>query len=262
MYLQDFFERIYIINLPERVDRRRAITRELEEFGISPSCKKIEIFPAIRPTDAGAFPNIGTLGCYLSHLEILRQVQKQGLKNVLILEDDVCFSKRFKLEEKQLIAQLVSVKWDMIYLGYFPYHGFDYSAYYGNTFNSNNFCSISILTAEKPPLQGGHFYGVNNSIFARLIDFLEQLLEERFQAPPASLDQDPLHLDGAYVDTAYHIFRSQNPDIITQVACPNLGWQRNSRSDIRISKVDQIPFLAPLLDAVRPLKTALKKTIE
>jgi glycosyl transferase family 25 len=174
MHLQNFFERIYVINLPERADRRRAVIQELEDFGISPSSGKVEIFPAIRPTNAGAFPNIGILGCCLSHLEVLRQAQKRGLSNVLILEDDVCFSKRLKIEETQLIAQLTSMKWDMIHFGYFPYHGFDYSDYYGNAFSSNDPCSIIALNPGQPPLQGTHFYGVNSSIFSRLIEFLER----------------------------------------------------------------------------------------
>jgi len=262
MHLQNFFERIYVINLPERADRRRAVIRELEDFGISPSSEKVEIFPAIRPTNAGAFPNIGILGCCLSHLEVLRQAQKQRLSNVLILEDDVCFSKRLKAEENQLTAQLTSMEWDMIHFGYFPYHGFNFSDYSGKAFNSNAPCSIIKLDSSHPPLQGAHFYGVNSSIFSRLIEFLERYFEELFKTPPSFLEGDLLHLDGAYPDSAYQIFRNQNPDVITLIACPSLGWQRNSRSDLTPSKLDRIPFLAPLLNAVRPLKTSLKKLLE
>ncbi|WP_228056539.1 hypothetical protein [Microcoleus sp. LEGE 07076] len=59
MKLTEFFERTYVVNLPERQDRRRDITKELANAGISLAPNSVEIFPAIRPETAGEFPSIG-----------------------------------------------------------------------------------------------------------------------------------------------------------------------------------------------------------
>lgn len=43
---------------------------ELKRIGIEAA--DVEVFPAIRPIDVLGFPSIGTLGCYLSHLAVLK----------------------------------------------------------------------------------------------------------------------------------------------------------------------------------------------
>ena len=52
-------------------------------------------------------------------------------------------------------------------------------------------------------------------------------MEELQQRPPGHPDGGPMHIDGAY-----STFRVQNPDVVTLIASPNLGWQRSSRSDV------------------------------
>uniref|UniRef100_UPI003752A4A0 hypothetical protein n=1 Tax=Undibacterium sp. TaxID=1914977 RepID=UPI003752A4A0 len=70
--LFDAFERIYLINLPERKDRLREALAELERAGISRTDKRLQIFAGIKPDDAGIFPSRGAHGCHLSHLSIIR----------------------------------------------------------------------------------------------------------------------------------------------------------------------------------------------
>ena len=77
MRLFERYERVVVISLPERTDRRREMVRNLGP---------IEFFDAVRPFDKGPFQSIGAHGCYLSHLAVL----KQG-GSVLILEDDCDF---------------------------------------------------------------------------------------------------------------------------------------------------------------------------
>ncbi len=84
MSLAKFFEGTLVINLPERKDRRRQITRELEAVGMPLEPGGVEIFPAIRPSEARGFPSRGVRGCLLSQLGILESARGRGLKNVLI----------------------------------------------------------------------------------------------------------------------------------------------------------------------------------
>ena len=56
MLVKDFFERTYVINLPERVDRHREMRRELDKAGPPLTPNKIEIFSATRPDRAENFP--------------------------------------------------------------------------------------------------------------------------------------------------------------------------------------------------------------
>lgn len=47
------------------------------------------------PKEAEKFPTIGTRGCFMSHLGVLRDAIQAGLEGILILEDDVNFASDF-----------------------------------------------------------------------------------------------------------------------------------------------------------------------
>ena len=86
----DRFDRIRVINLAERQDRRRDMERELEEIGLG-NDPRVAFFAAIRPADAGDFTSVGARGVYLGQLAILREAAAAN-EAVLILEDDCAFS--------------------------------------------------------------------------------------------------------------------------------------------------------------------------
>ena len=70
---------VYVINLDRRKDRLQQITAELESFGL----------PFTRFSAIETRPGIN--GCGLSHMTILKDAKRLGLKNVLIFEDDFTF---------------------------------------------------------------------------------------------------------------------------------------------------------------------------
>ena len=210
MLVKDFFERAYVVNLPERVDRRREMIHELNKAGLSPTPNKIEIFPAIRPESAEKFPSISIRGCFLSHLTILKQAKRDGLANVLVMEDDLTIAKKFALNQAAIVEQLSQSDWGFVYFGHTEEVPKDTPAKL-QPFPANEW----ILTT--------HFYGLNSTIFDRLIDFLEEV-----QHRPADHPQGGAN----HQDWAYSYFRAQNPDVVTLIAAPNLGWQRSSRSDL------------------------------
>lgn len=259
MRLREFFDRTYVINLPERTDRRRAITRELADFEMPLSPGAVEIFGAIRPTATDGFPTVGALGAFLSHMGVIRRARDLRLSNVLVLEDDLALSPRLRRIEDDLVEQLKRTEWGLVFLGYFPYQRRSSADYCGE---SEPEAPVVLRKLGEPPLLGAHFYAVNGPFVGRLVDFLERLLEERRKGPPPGVNDDPPALDGAYPDCALQLFRMQNPDVVTLIACPSLGWQRSSRSDITTGRLDRVRWLGPVLRLVRPLKTHMRRIFE
>ncbi|WP_367026704.1 glycosyltransferase family 25 protein [Methylococcus sp. ANG] len=237
MPLMDYFDCCYVINLPERRDRRREMEKELERAGMPPESGRVEFFPAIRPESAGPFPSIGAHGCFMSHLGILREARGQGLRNVLILEDDLTFAAQFPAVEEKLLGELRETRWDFAFFGHvleLPEAGLD-SAH---------------LEPYAGPIVTAHFYAVNGPVIERLLAFLDTLL----QRPPGHPDGGPMHVDGAY-----STFRQQNPDVVTLVAVPSLGWQRSSRSDIYPNRwYDRWPLVRDLVALARRGKVWLR----
>lgn len=228
MQMKDYADRIYAINLPSRGDRRQLLVKEMVAAGMPLTPAKIEIFPAIRPDTAAGFPGIGVHGCFLSHLAILKQARADGLANVLVIEDDLSIDERFAAAQHLLVEQLQQTEWDFVYLGH-----------------------VEALAAASPAVtlqpyfervMMTHFYAVNARIFDRLIAFLEAAQ----QRPAGHPDGGPMYIDGAY-----SFFRAHNPDVVTLLASPSLGWQRSSRSDLTPGWIDRMPVLAQLADLVR-----------
>lgn len=87
----EHYQRIRIINLAEREDRRREMLGELRRVGLAEDAR-VAFFQAIRPLDQGKFRSIGGHGVYLSHLTLLQEAAKAG-ESLLILEDDCDFTK-------------------------------------------------------------------------------------------------------------------------------------------------------------------------
>lgn len=90
MKVFDHFDRIRIINLAYRSDRRREMDRELAAVGLAGD-PRVAYFQAIRPDDARDFTCIGARGCFASHQASVREAFQTN-ESVLILEDDCSFA--------------------------------------------------------------------------------------------------------------------------------------------------------------------------
>ena len=55
MRLIDYFERLYIIHLPERTDRYHALSRELAAIGVAIEGPKVRLPPPPRPQESNGF---------------------------------------------------------------------------------------------------------------------------------------------------------------------------------------------------------------
>jgi hypothetical protein len=232
--LTDYFAAIFVINLPERRDRRKAISGELERAGVPLCAGKVEIFPAERPKKAQGFPNTGARGCFLSHLHILQKALERGLPNVLIIEDDLVFSPDLNQRLDQVTKDLQSTNWGIVYLGHIE--------------------KISLLLTPglipySHPVITSHFYAVNGPVIPRLVHYLEQV-QTRQPGDPLG---GPMHLDGALT-----MFREANPDVLTLLAHPNLGWQRPSRSNINCRWYERLPVVQQAADMARLVREYLR----
>jgi hypothetical protein len=86
------FDRVYIVNLPERLDRKQETIAEFKRIGMDVPNERVRFIEATRPDEAGEFPSIGSLGNLISQTRVLRECMELGLDRVAICEDDIKFN--------------------------------------------------------------------------------------------------------------------------------------------------------------------------
>jgi len=112
----EFVDKVIYINLDHRQDRRDSMLKFFEEGQIP--IEKIIRFPAIKRSHA-------QFGCVESHMEVLNLANRENWKNILILEDDVKWSKDFEDNYVKLEELTKLPNWDVIMLaGWYYEHNF------------------------------------------------------------------------------------------------------------------------------------------
>lgn len=102
------FERVIVISLVRRQDRRALITRELHSVGV-------HTFDFL---DAVETP-CGPLGCTLSHIMAVQKCKDTRARTCLVLEDDFAFDQDPDTAVRYVNAFFgarISTDWDLIYL--------------------------------------------------------------------------------------------------------------------------------------------------
>ncbi len=111
--LDKYFDRVYCINLDKRPDRYELVKKEFDKFGIT----NVQRYSAIDGTTiVNNTPLLaGELGVLQTHYDIIKKCKEEGLKSVLIMEDDVYFTDELnKLDE---YMNMVPNDWDLLYFG-------------------------------------------------------------------------------------------------------------------------------------------------
>lgn len=103
----DDIQHVFYINLDSRTDRLAHVQTELAKLGF---LDKATRFPAV------SMPNLGAIGCSLSHLKCLQTAKANGWSHVLMLEDDVVFTD-VDLLRAQMSTFFLSEAWDVVLLG-------------------------------------------------------------------------------------------------------------------------------------------------
>ena len=121
-------EAVYIISLPKDHERCKVVQAQLTEL-----CIPHEVFPAIEPDFnddlfrvwqqqwLSPFHQKGAIGCMASHWAVANLALSRGQTRVLVLEDDVWFSKDFRREVSDAVGWLDQKRknqWDCLYVEY------------------------------------------------------------------------------------------------------------------------------------------------
>jgi hypothetical protein len=230
------FDRIRIINLKVRNDRRREVSAEFGRLDLRIDGTKLAFHEANRPTDAGGFQSIGARGCFFSHFEVLEAAMSDGVESVLIMEDDLDFSKSVEFDLPPALGHLRRHQWDVFYGGLLG-------------------CSIpderdanTPLSSASPDngIQGTHFVALSKAAISLAVPYLDEMARR----PPGSMEGGPMHVDGAY-----SWLRRAYPGLKTWLAAPELGHQRPSRTDIHeLGFIDKTPVVRDVAALARRLK--------
>ena len=159
--LRNHFDRIVVISLPERNDRRKRLVQNLEDCQLaSPGdltwLDAVEGRKATLPDwwKAGA----GAWGCRFSQLQAIQEGQRDGLENILILEDDAVFHPRTR-EWLADIMEVLPADWGQLFLG-------------GQHMQApKKTCHPKLL--EGCAITRTHAYAIHRPVFQTLIDLIQ-----------------------------------------------------------------------------------------
>lgn len=164
MDINNYFDKIYVLNLYKKVERREKTIERLDRFNINYS-----IFNGVdgsvmnllwKKFNNDIFKNPNYLACALSHLSIYQDAVENGYEKILILEDD----NQINININQLFENINIPEWkDLLYLGYIPLSD-DCSMWtYKNHFPVNN-------TFVAKNLWGLFAYGITYELMIELLD--------------------------------------------------------------------------------------------
>jgi hypothetical protein len=238
--LLERFDAAYLINLPDRTDRRRSAERELARAGWELGKGGVRLFPACRFEERGTFPAAAIRGCFHSHMRCLSEANAAGAKSVLVMEDDIALSSFMSHATESIVRVMSSCRWDFLYFGHddagdIPLHTSPADVRF------REYAGV---------IRGAHFYAVNGRILDRLVEHLNVVV----RGVEGDQEFGPMPIDGAF-----NIFRWKNQDVQTLLAAPKLGWQRPSRSDISPRAFDGFTVLRPVVSALRELKSVVMR---
>jgi GR25 family glycosyltransferase involved in LPS biosynthesis len=179
MNINDFFDKIFYINLDKDVERNKKILEKLK-------INNITNYERVSGTIIENVPDIlywrnfnqdscnekyvkGSLGCRNSHWRIMETSLERNYSKILILEDDIIFTEDVNKVFEQNIEKLSD--WDMIYFGG----------------KEEPFFSNQIV--------GAYAYGVNR-----------KLIEEIYYMLPSS----GMEVDNFYAKILYHMSYNYN----------------------------------------------------
>lgn len=203
--LNNYFDKIYCINLDRRPDRWEECSKLFEKHGL-----EVERFSACDgqfiDTGYGKVYN-GELGGTISHTRIIKKIKDMGHTNALILEDDVEFAENF-FERVPTCLKELPQDWDILFFG-------------GN--HTGGFAQVSPNLVRVFRTYALHCYAVNSrsvdSIYQNMIRFVGHTLGSNKKLEPS-------------VAADYYMAKI-HPIMNVYSVYPNITYQRTSFSDLQ-----------------------------
>lgn len=166
MNINTYFDRIFVLNLKKREDRKNRMISRLNKAEIT-NYEFIEaIDGSIQPYLSiynyklkynGFFESPGAMGILFTVYKVLMYSKAKKYNNILILEDDAIFHKDFKDNFNKKIANIPS-DWKLLYLGTSMHS----DRLKKCSLNNNFIRSVGTIT-------GAFGIGINSSIFNELL---------------------------------------------------------------------------------------------
>jgi len=230
-------DKIYVISLRHRKDRRYELLNEFKKVGIISNVRFFYAETYKNIYDSGYHYNLneifdiedkkfkqlkiikkqhGHFGCFVSQLLCYKDAKKNNYKNILILEDDCSFYKGINKILNKIDFNIIKELYDICYFGYYSKNKIKIKKT-----NINYFYEV---IEHK-------FIGMTHSILAneKLIDIISKIkIPEKMYTKRWGID-----------DLLYELFFSK---IKPYIIYPNITYQRLSYSDndLRIDKRELI----------------------
>ncbi len=163
-YTNISWDKIYIINLERRTDRKIQMEKKLKDIGLNnyefvnavdgKKDKILNYFSKLKKENKTNIINSGHFGCLLSHIKVIKKAIKNNHKKIMILEDDIIFEENFI----ERIKNIKIPKCDLIYLS-------------GPILESKLFISNWAFHKE---IMGTYGYILDSKLYTKVIDILSE----------------------------------------------------------------------------------------
>lgn len=216
--INEYFDKIYCLNLEKRKDRWVKVSDQFNRFSINVERFNAidgqlisdDEFNSVNPdgisgedaSSSGIIENKNAMACLLSHINIIKDAKKNGYKKILIFEDDVLLSSDFTSR----ISKISEFNWKLIYLG-------------ASQFNWSNIKIKNGYYLSKNTL-GTFAYAIDSSIYDMIIEVLDTKRK--------SVDNLLVEIQDKISDHCYTIY-------------PNIVISDVTDSDIRENK-EMLPY--------------------
>ncbi len=225
MKLNDYFDKIYLLNLFKREERRKGSESRLKSNSID-----YNVFNGVdgsvmkflwKKLDNSNFSNENYIGCFISHLSIYKDAIERGYNRILILEDDILVHRYIN----EIFDAIKVPDWsDLFYLGYIPLN--DDCSMWDYKYGINN-SNIIVNNVFSPTNLWGLFaYGISRSLMVEMVDLYN--------------NEFPMEIDRYYVNVIQK--RGNSISLSPQLFCcsdeaksDNLGY---TPPDMKLRSVD------------------------
>jgi len=171
MTINEYFDHVYCLSLPECKDRAKMTLSRAQTFGLS-----FTFFPAISGKILGdvhstfsnnkstCITNPNYMACAMSHISIYRHALANDYKKILVIEDDLLFNRNSQELFSKSINE-VPKDWKLLYLAWIPLS--DDLMYWNYSVIDDRFISESVFRAKN--LWSAMAYGIDSFMMEHMI---------------------------------------------------------------------------------------------